>query len=185
MGNDEALTRCLLSLAMVIIIVGFSTHSFKKMLVTYFVGLVGISGVLLPDWEFFDRDVSQWTRPVTVDGISPTDVLRRGSTRRSPVVTISAGLKPLDLTEENVETVLLDARAELAQLFDGSVGITGQAELAEVDGPYVKIRLKGKFWHTRSMVLARLENYLKLRIPEILEVDIEDEKMLDDSPANF
>ncbi|XP_074263023.1 signal peptidase complex-like protein DTM1 [Silene latifolia] len=81
MGNDEALTRSLLCLAMVIIIVGISTHSFKKMLVTYFVGLLGISGVLLPDWDFFDRDVSQWTRPVTVDSISPADVLRRGSTR--------------------------------------------------------------------------------------------------------
>ncbi|KAL9234264.1 hypothetical protein vseg_009152 [Gypsophila vaccaria] len=105
--------------------------------------------------------------------------------RRSAAVSVSAAMQPLDLTEENVETVLKDARAELAQLFDGSVGITGQAELAELDGPFVKIRLKGKFWHTRSMVLARLENYLKQRIPEILEVDIEDEKQLDDSPANF
>ncbi|KAK9742605.1 hypothetical protein RND81_03G185200 [Saponaria officinalis] len=105
--------------------------------------------------------------------------------RRSHVMSVSAAMQPLDLTEENVETVLKDARAELAQLFDGSVGITGQAELAEVDGPFVKIRLKGKFWHKRSTVLARLENYLKQRIPEILEVDIEDEKQLDDSPANF
>ncbi|KAF3628306.1 hypothetical protein FXO37_29416 [Capsicum annuum] len=73
----------------------------------------------------------------------------------------------------------------LAQLFDTSVGITGKAELAEVDGPYVKLRLSGKFWHKRSTVVARLGNYLKQRIPEILEVDIEDEKQLDDSPANF
>lgn len=87
---------------------------------------------------------------------------------------------------------------------------TGVAELAEVDGPFVKIRLKGRFWHERSLVLARLGNYLKERIPvslvhfnlvtffiygynnggngcfqEILEVDIEDEKQLDDSPENF
>ncbi|CAI0383247.1 unnamed protein product [Linum tenue] len=74
---------------------------------------------------------------------------------------------------------------QLGQLFDGEVGITGQAELAELDGPFVKISLKGRFWHERSMILARLGNYLQQRIPEILEVEIEDEKMLDDSPANF
>ncbi|XP_074263022.1 uncharacterized protein LOC141585861 [Silene latifolia] len=124
-------------------------------------------------------------RPVSIIRHQTLFTMQWRAKRRSPMVAISAGLKPLDLTEENIETVLMDARAELAQLFDGSVGITGQAELADVDGPYVKIRLKGKFWHTRAMVLARLENYLKLRIPEILEVDIEDEKQLDDSPANF
>ncbi|KAI3434021.1 uncharacterized protein J3R85_007001, partial [Psidium guajava] len=92
---------------------------------------------------------------------------------------------PLDLTEENIRLVLADARVELAQIFDTSVGITGQVELAELDGPFVKISLKGRFWHERSMVLARVGNYLKQRIPEILEVDIEDEKQLDDSPENF
>ncbi|XAR68226.1 hypothetical protein NMG60_11003288 [Bertholletia excelsa] len=99
--------------------------------------------------------------------------------------TISAALPPLDLTEDNVKRVLADARVELGQLFDGSVGITGQAELAELDGPFVKISLRGRFWHKRSTVLERLANYLKQRIPEILEVDIEDEKQLDDSPENF
>ncbi|XP_022735020.1 uncharacterized protein LOC111288404 [Durio zibethinus] len=94
-------------------------------------------------------------------------------------------LPPLDLTEENIELVLADARVELAQLFDNSVGITGQVELAELDGPFVKISLKGRFWHKRSTVVARVGNYLKQRIPEILEVDIEDEKQLDDSPESF
>ncbi|KAK4364015.1 hypothetical protein RND71_015373 [Anisodus tanguticus] len=105
--------------------------------------------------------------------------------RRAILSTISASLSPLDLTEDNIIQVLEDAKAELAQLFDTSVGITGKVELAEVDGPYVKLRLSGKFWHKRSTVVARLGNYLKQRIPEILEVDIEDEKQLDDSPANF
>lgn len=83
------------------------------------------------------------------------------------------------------------------------------AELAELDGPFVKISLRGRFWHQRSTVVARLGNYLKQRIPvslkiadlrnsielcnyfvdivlqEILEVDIEDEKQLDDSQENF
>ncbi|XP_076917714.1 uncharacterized protein LOC143577875 [Bidens hawaiensis] len=74
---------------------------------------------------------------------------------------------------------------QFSHIFDTEVGMTGVAELAEVDGPFVKIRLKGRFWHERSLVLARLGNYLKERIPEILEVDIEDEKQLDDSPENF
>ncbi|KAJ7976196.1 Multidrug efflux pump subunit AcrB like [Quillaja saponaria] len=92
---------------------------------------------------------------------------------------------PLDLTEENVKQVLADAKVELAQLFDTSVGITGKVELAELDGPFVKISLKGRFWHMRSTVLARIGNYMKQRIPEILEVDVEDDKQLDDSPENF
>ncbi|XP_050218416.1 uncharacterized protein LOC126669116 [Mercurialis annua] len=92
---------------------------------------------------------------------------------------------PLDLTEDNVRQVLADARTEFGQLFDTSINITGQAELAELDGPFVKISLKGRFWHERSLVLARLGNYLKQRIPEIVEVEIEDEKQLDDSPENF
>ncbi|KAM7253150.1 hypothetical protein ACFE04_008834 [Oxalis oulophora] len=94
-------------------------------------------------------------------------------------------LPPLDLTEENIKQVLVDARDELGQIFDTEAGMTGKVELAELDGPFVKISLRGRFWHERSMVLARVGNYLKQRIPEILEVDIEDEKQLDDSPANF
>lgn len=81
MGDDVALRRCLVWLAMVVIIVGFYTHSFKKMVVTYFMGLAGIGGVLLPDWDFFDRDFSEWTQPVSVDEIKRSDVLRLGSTR--------------------------------------------------------------------------------------------------------
>ncbi|XP_051114793.1 uncharacterized protein LOC127240269 isoform X2 [Andrographis paniculata] len=107
---------------------------------------------------------------------------RRWWRRTSSTAAISASLGQLDLTEDNIKQVLADARTELAQLFDTSVNIT---ELAELDGPYVKISLSGRFWHKRSTVLARLGNYLKQRIPEILEVDIEDEKQLDDSPENF
>ncbi|XP_057954842.1 uncharacterized protein LOC131148898 isoform X2 [Malania oleifera] len=81
-------------------------------------------------------------------------------------LSISAALQgPLDLTEDNVKQVLADARLELAQIFDTSVGITGQAELAELDGPFVKISLRGRFWHRRTLVLARLGSYLKSRIP--------------------
>ncbi|KAJ4722879.1 Multidrug efflux pump subunit AcrB like [Melia azedarach] len=106
-------------------------------------------------------------------------------TRKAATPAGGVPLPPLDLTEDNVRQVIDDARVELAQLFDTSVGITGVAELADLDGPFVKIRLRGRFWHKRSTVVARLANYLKQRIPEILEVDIEDEKQLDDSPDNF
>ncbi|KAF8108805.1 hypothetical protein N665_0104s0120 [Sinapis alba] len=94
-------------------------------------------------------------------------------------------LPPLDLMEDNIRLVLSEASVELAQLFDLSVEITGKVELMELEGLFVKISLRGKFWLTRAMILARIGNYLKQRIPEILEVKIEDEKQLDDSPANF
>ncbi|KAL2893813.1 Signal peptidase complex-like protein DTM1 [Bienertia sinuspersici] len=81
MGEDAALRRCLVWLAIVIIVVGICTHSLKKMMVTYFVGLAGIAGVLLPDWDFFDREISMWTQPVRVDEIKRSDVLRLGSSR--------------------------------------------------------------------------------------------------------
>lgn len=114
--------------------------------------------------------------------------LERGILRRSGATGWGGSnevVEPLDLTEANVEQVLLDARSELLQLFDVSVGITGVVQLVELDGPFVKLRLTGRFWHERSMVLARVANYLRKRIPEIVEVEIEDESQLDDSAANF
>ncbi|GAA0159040.1 hypothetical protein LIER_15921 [Lithospermum erythrorhizon] len=111
--------------------------------------------------------------------------MQKGRISSSVAVQISASLSPLDLTEDNINMVLVNARDELGQLFDTSVGMSGKVELADLDGPYVKIRLSGKFWHKRSTVVARIGNYLKQNIPEILEVDIEDEKQLDDSPENF
>ncbi|XP_047173741.1 uncharacterized protein LOC124841506 [Vigna umbellata] len=111
----------------------------------------------------------------------------RGKARRI-LKPLSAALPvppPLDLTEDNVRQALEDARQELGQIFDTSVGMTGVVELADLDGPFVKLSLRGRFWHKRSTVIARIANYLKQRIPEILEVDIEDEKQLDDSPESF
>lgn len=117
--------------------------------------------------------------------MSPASRKRRPMSSANSSFNRPSASASLDLTEDNVKQVLVDARTELAQLFDTSVGITGKVELAEVDGPYVKISLSGKFWHKRSTVLARIGNYLKKKIPEILEVDIEDEQQLDDSPENF
>ncbi|KAL6312048.1 hypothetical protein AAG906_027248 [Vitis piasezkii] len=145
---------------------------------------------LLPTSHLISNTRSQLTTGMT-SAKGPTVPLRWSRRRPSTAVTtprfaaVTASLSPLDLTEDNVRQVLADARVELAQIFDNSVGITGEAELAELDGPFVKISLRGRFWHKRSTVLARVTNYLKQRIPEILEVDIEDEKQLDDSPENF
>jgi hypothetical protein len=44
------------------------------------------------------------------------------------VKPLSASLsvpQPLDLTEDNVKQALVDARGELGQIFDTSVGMTG------------------------------------------------------------
>ncbi|XP_004303505.1 PREDICTED: uncharacterized protein LOC101312268 [Fragaria vesca subsp. vesca] len=126
------------------------------------------------------------TQRLRICGIPAT--LGSISSKRFPSISTAAAAQPsqpLDLTEDNIRQVLADARDEFGHLFDTSVGMTGQVDLADLDGPFVKISLKGRFWHERSLVLARLANYLKKRIPEILEVDIEDEKQLDDSPANF
>ncbi|KAG8049819.1 hypothetical protein GUJ93_ZPchr0009g1834 [Zizania palustris] len=132
--------------------------------------------------------------------LTTVSVDRRRSVRHQRRPRRAAITASLDLTEDNVRLALDEAKSEarrdllpppsylhrhLGQLFDTSVGITGRVDLAELDGPFVKLRLKGKFWHTRATVVARIGNYLKNRIPEILEVEIEDEKQLDDSPAAY
>ncbi|GMN45333.1 hypothetical protein TIFTF001_014536 [Ficus carica] len=49
MANDAALRSALVWLAGAVLAVGICTFSFKKMVATYVVGVVGISGVFLPD----------------------------------------------------------------------------------------------------------------------------------------
>ena len=60
------------------------------------------------------------------------------------------------------------------------VGITGQVELVELHGPEVILRLSGAFWHRRETVLGRAAMYINARIPEILEVNVEDPSELED-----
>lgn len=105
---------------------------------------------------------------------------RRGARPRA-----GEGEGELELTPENVEAALLDARTKLSQLFDESIGMTGTCSLADLDGPFVTLRLKGRFWHPRGMVLARVGAYLQQRMPDIQAVVVEDEAQLDDSAANF
>ncbi len=51
-------------------------------------------------------------------------------------------------------------------------------DFVELDGPVVVLRLKGRFWHERTTVLDRVANFLQQRIPEIIDVVVEDEWQL-------
>ncbi|PIA52150.1 hypothetical protein AQUCO_01000197v1 [Aquilegia coerulea] len=67
MANDAVLRTCLVCLGALVLVIGLYTYSFKKMFATYVYGILGIAGILLPDWEFFDRDFSQWVYPMSAD----------------------------------------------------------------------------------------------------------------------
>jgi hypothetical protein len=91
----------------------------------------------------------------------------------------------LDLDEDTVLGVLAACRAELGTLFgytaeNRGVGITGGVDYVDMDGPTVIIKLKGRFWHQRTTVLDRVANYLQQRIPEIIDVQVEDPWQLTD-----
>ena len=43
------------------------------------------------------------------------------------------------------------------------------------------MRLKGRFWHQRTRVVERVSNYVLERIPECVDVEIEDAAQLDDA----
>ena len=53
-----------------------------------------------------------------------------------------------------------------------------RVDYVDMDGPTVVLRLKGRFWHQRTTVLERVANYLQQRIPEIIDVTVEDEWQL-------
>ncbi|KAB2607919.1 hypothetical protein D8674_011087 [Pyrus ussuriensis x Pyrus communis] len=117
---------------------------------------------------------STLTLPITCHQISKTQILTTANHNhtQSPRLRISTfpatqGTKTGKKfpTISAAAAVLADARVEFGQPFNTSVGMTRQVELTELDGPIVKISLKGRFWHQRSVVLARLANYLKQRIP--------------------
>ncbi|KAF5739736.1 signal peptidase complex subunit 1-like isoform X1 [Tripterygium wilfordii] len=81
MANDAALRSCLVWLAVIMVVVGLCTHSFKKIMVTYVVGILLIAGVLLPDWDFFSRDFSRWGSPITFQEKAAAEAQRSGPLR--------------------------------------------------------------------------------------------------------
>lgn len=60
------------------------------------------------------------------------------------------------------------------------MGITGGVDYSGLDGPTVVLSLKGRYWHQRTAVLERVGNYLQQRIPEIVDVTVEDPYQLTD-----
>lgn len=90
------------------------------------------------------------------------------------------------LTEENAMAVLDDCQRELETVFGTNeqsrrVGITGRLEFVELDGPILVVRLAGRFWHQRARVVERVSSYVLERIPECVDVVIEDAAQLDDA----
>eukprot|EP00636_Phaeomonas_parva_P016561 CAMPEP_0118878054 /NCGR_PEP_ID=MMETSP1163-20130328/18117_1 /TAXON_ID=124430 /ORGANISM="Phaeomonas parva, Strain CCMP2877" /LENGTH=167 /DNA_ID=CAMNT_0006813835 /DNA_START=150 /DNA_END=654 /DNA_ORIENTATION=- len=117
-------------------------------------------------------------------GFAP--MARRGLQRAAPLAMSDFNGETMIMTEENVQAVLEDARGTLGTMFgylqeNRAVGITGEVELAGLDGPCVVLRLSGRFWHERKVVLARVGSFLTERIPEIIEVNIEHPDQLDDA----
>ncbi|KAK6246051.1 hypothetical protein QUC31_000821 [Theobroma cacao] len=82
MANDVALRSAIVWLAVIIVLVGVRTLSLKKMMITYAFGMVGIAGILLPDWDFFDRDFSRWCYPVTAEERAALLARRSGLIKR-------------------------------------------------------------------------------------------------------
>lgn len=76
-------------------------------------------------------------------------------------------LETLDLTSENVETVLDELRPYL--IADG-----GNVELVEIDGPIIRLRLQGACGSCPSSTMTLrmgIERKLRETIPEIAEVE--------------
>lgn len=91
----------------------------------------------------------------------------------------------LEFTKENVLGLLNACRVEIGTMFgytaeNRGVGITGGVDFVDLDGPIVILKLKGRFWHQRPTVLARVGSYIMGRIPEIIDVVVEDESELSD-----
>ncbi|KVH00720.1 signal peptidase complex-like protein DTM1 [Cynara cardunculus var. scolymus] len=71
MADDAALRKSLICLAAIMVVIGVYTYSLKKIMATYLFGMFAIGGIVLPDWEFFDRPVSEWISPMTVPYLPP------------------------------------------------------------------------------------------------------------------
>ncbi|KAL2339913.1 hypothetical protein Fmac_007853 [Flemingia macrophylla] len=98
MANDAALRNSLIWLAVVLLVVGICTNSLKKMMVTYAVGIIGIAALLLPDWDYFNRDFSRWPYPVTAQERANSIHAHRSGFLRCPLFPLQSYVYILCLT---------------------------------------------------------------------------------------
>ena len=149
------------------------------------------------DWSNFDyiddeEDLEIDTTSYAKEADTQEEKAQVGASLAAPTIEggiadpifVPAGTQ-LDLDEETVLGVLNACREEIGTVFGYSaenrgVGITGGVDFVEMDGPTVVLRLKGRFWHQRYTVLDRVSLYLQQRIPEIIDVVIDDEYQLTD-----
>ena len=115
--------------------------------------------------------------------------------RRHLALSSGSGLglnkPPMELCDENAAAVIDEIRKELGTIFgytsdSRAVGITGSIDLVEVDGPTIRVSLAGRFWHATDTVMMRVESYIKNRIPEVIEVELDMSKsqIQDDNRLN-
>ena len=90
-------------------------------------------------------------------------------------------LEPLELCEENAILVIDEMKKELGTIFgydskSREVGITGEIKFVDCDGPSISVALSGRFWHATDTVMMRVQSYVQNRIPEVVEVTLDEEK---------
>ena len=105
-----------------------------------------------------------------------------------PLFLPQGSVIPLD--EESVQAILAACRIEIGTMFgytaeNRGVGITGGVDFLYLDGPNIVLSLKGRFWHQRPTVLDRVGAYIRGRIPEVVDVIVEDEWELTDEANNL
>lgn len=133
--------------------------------------------------------VTTWTKPAAAsESAVPAAAPAASGARATAAATAAAVPADFDstLTEENAKTVLAQCMEDLGTMFgtndeSRTVGITGTVEFVELDGPMLVVRLCGRFWHQRSRVVERVSSYVLERIPECVDVIIEDAVQLDDA----
>lgn len=111
-------------------------------------------------------------------------VLRSHWPARARPLLAGAG-PPLPCTEASLLEVLELCRRENSDMFGchercARIGITGDVELVDIEGPFVTIGLSGRFWHRRRTVLQRVGSFVSQRIPEIAEITLAEPDMAED-----
>ncbi|KAK9269843.1 hypothetical protein L1049_025416 [Liquidambar formosana] len=185
MANDAALRSSLVWLAAIIVCVGAYTYSFKKMLATYVFGMFAIAGVLLPDWDFFDRHFSQWGSLVTLDDANSASAQRSIWTRLSAASIREREMRLLthNMLSSNIKGVTsgFPLRLEVEKVVEKQVDFNADF----LKNMFVKIEWKALVDASRAMGYADLpdqtepsmldsEEFLKKFHHALLELHLEE-----------